>query len=357
VSIPGSAVPAPEWPVGDDDPFVTADRIPDGVPAQSVSRYGAPQWNMSLLQSDAHAAAVTVSWDRYDDAGLCSSMRRAGWCLINLPTPQELLERKATSRVLWRSPGTIYGYLTQLRGFANWLTGRGIGALAEVTAEDLEDYAVHIRDRGSDKATQILYAISLLWGYSPHLPAGDRIPMPPWEAGDLDDFLPERGPRNATPPIHPAVMSPLLIWALRFVEDFSGDIIAAWQERQRLQAQIPEQPSWAAVLRVRAFVEQCTTGNRPLPGTTYRGRLSVAGSYLAGLLKAPNTQVRDVVQYRRGQFTVSDQTRLDIKVTGQVHGQTWQPFIDYYQTPFLMRQLSTASMIIIGYLSGMRVGQ
>ncbi len=152
-------------------------------------------------------------------------------------------------------------------------------------------------------------------------------------------------------------MSPLLIWALRFVEDFSGDIIAAWQERQRLQAQIPEQPSWAAVLRVRAFVEQCTTGNRPLPGTTYRGRLSVAGSYLAGLLKAPNTQVRDVVQYRRGQFTVSDQTRLDIKVTGQVHGQTWQPFIDYYQTPFLMRQLSTASMIIIGYLSGMRVGQ
>ncbi len=123
MSIPGSAVPAPEWPVGDDDPFVTADRIPDGVPAQSVSRYGAPQWNMSLLQSDAHAAAVTVSWDRYDDAGLCSSMRRAGWCLINLPTPQELLERKATSRVLWRSPGTIYGYLTQLRGFANWLTG------------------------------------------------------------------------------------------------------------------------------------------------------------------------------------------------------------------------------------------
>jgi integrase len=336
---------------------VTADRIPAGVPVQSVSRFGAPKWNMSMLQSDAHAAAVVVAWDRYDDPRLCSSMRRAGWCLINLPTPGELLERKATSRVLWRSPSTIYGYLTQLRGFANWLTSKGIGLLAEVTAEDLEDYAAHIRDGGSDTATQILYAISLLWGYSPHLPAGDRIPMPPWEAGDLDDFLPERGIRNTTPPIHPAVMSPLLIWALRFVEDFSGDIIAGWQERQRLQSQVPREPSWAAVLRVRAFVEQCITSGRPLPGTTYRGRLSVADSYLAGLLRAPRTQVHDVAHYRRGQYTISGQTPLDIKVTGQLQGQPWQPFLDYYHVPFLMRQLSTACMIIIGYLSGMRVGE
>src|SRR6266496_2811978 len=103
-------------------------------------------------------------------------MRRARLCLISMPTPPQLLERHATSRVLWLSTGTIYGYLTQLRGFANGLTGRGSCSLAEVTAEDLEDYAVHIRDRGSDKATQIRYAISLLWGYSPHLPAGDRIP-------------------------------------------------------------------------------------------------------------------------------------------------------------------------------------
>lgn len=360
MNTPGSTAPAPEWPVGDDDPFVTPDRFPAAVPARSVSRYGALQWNLSMLQSDAHAAAVTVSWDRYDDPGLCSAMRRAGWCLINLPTPQELLERKATSRVLWRSPGTIYGYLAELRDFANWLTGRGIGALAEVTVDDLEDYAAYIRDRGSDKATQILYAISLLWGYSPHLPVGDRIPMPPWEAGDLDDFLPERGIRNTTPPIHPAVMSPLLIWALRFVEDFADDIIAAWRERKHLQSQIPEEPSWAAVLRVRAFVQQCIAEGRPLPGTTYRGRLSVADSYLAGLLRAPNTQVHDVVQYRRrvsDQLTVSDQTPLDTKVTGRLHGRAWQPFIDYYHVPFLMRQLSTACMIIIGYLSGMRVGE
>ena len=183
MSIPAGAGPAPDWPIASDDPFLAADQIPAGVDAHGLSRFGEPAWNLSPLSSDAHASAVVVSWDRYQDPALCSSIRRAGWCLINLPTPEELLERKATSRVLWRSPGTVYGYLTQLRGFVNWLTGRGIGALAEVSEDNLEDYALHVQALGYDTATKILYSISLLWGYAPHLPAADRIPMPPWEAG------------------------------------------------------------------------------------------------------------------------------------------------------------------------------
>jgi integrase len=351
------ARPASRWPIGDDEPFVAADQIPADVSAHSLSCYGAVKWNLSPLLSDAHASAVVVSWDRYLDPGLCASMRRAGWCLINLPTPEELLERKATSRVLWHSPGTIYNYLTLLRDFANWLTGKGIRALAEVSAEDLEDYAAHARARGYDTATKILYAISLLWGYSPHLPTSDRIPMPPWEVADLEDFLPEPRIRNPTPPIHPAVMSPLLIWALRFVEDFSADIIAAWQERCRLDAQIPEHSSWDAVLRVRAFLNQCATDGRPLPGTIDRGRLTCAIHYLAGLLKVSTNQLGGLIGYRRGQYPLSDHTPLDTEVTGRLHGQLWTPFIDYYQAAFLVRQLSTASMIIIGYLSGMRPGE
>ncbi|WP_188197436.1 hypothetical protein [Nonomuraea sp. SYSU D8015] len=53
--------------------------------------------------------------------------------------------------------------------------------------------------------------------------------MPPWEAGDHSDYLPEADAMGTTAPIHPAVMSPPLIWALRFVEDFAEDIIAGWR--------------------------------------------------------------------------------------------------------------------------------
>ena len=46
--------------------------------------------------------------------------------------------------------------------------------------------------------------------------------MPPWEAEGLRHYLPpdEGRSENGTAPVHPAVMSPLLTWALRFTEDF-----------------------------------------------------------------------------------------------------------------------------------------
>ena len=52
-------------------------------------------------------------------------------------------------------------------------------------------------------------------GTAPHLPASDRVPMPPWEAEGLRHYLPpdEGRNENGTAPVHPAVMSPLLTWA------------------------------------------------------------------------------------------------------------------------------------------------
>jgi hypothetical protein len=49
-------------------------------------------------------------------------------------------------------------------------------------------------------------------------------------------------PGDATAPVHPAVMSPLLVWALRFSEDFAPDILAALAEHQRLRSRIAGPP-------------------------------------------------------------------------------------------------------------------
>lgn len=234
-----------EWPIKDDDPFISPHRLPGGAVLGQVSRFGAARWDLALLSTGSHQSAVSLTWDPFPP-DVRPSFRRAGWALVNLPTPEELLQRAWTMRVKWISPDTMRSVVSDWRRLAAWLTDRGISRLADVGEDELEEYAGHVAGlkRRRRKTAEILASVSLLWGFAPHLPSGDRIPMPPWESTGLRDYLPadEATNENTTPPIHPAVMSPLLIWALRFVEDFADDILAAWEERQRLVRQIPEHP-------------------------------------------------------------------------------------------------------------------
>src|SRR5271166_2178771 len=133
-----------------------------------------------------------------------------------------------------------------------------------------------------------LNAVSLLWGFAPHLPIGDRIPMPAWETHGVKHYLPVDTDRNenATPAIHPAVISPLLIWALRFV-DFADDIIIAWQEHQRLLDRVREHPNPEATIPLRTFLDRCAAENNALP-------VFVDGSAGSALLKELLVVLNDV---------------------------------------------------------------
>ena len=91
----------------------------------------------------------------------------------------------------------------------------------EVDHDLLADYAAHVGRRGCSSAIaqDDLNAVTLLWAFAPHLLPADRIPMPPWENEGVKHYLAtDTTPNeNTTPAIHPAVMSPLLIWSLRFL--------------------------------------------------------------------------------------------------------------------------------------------
>ena len=183
--------------------------------------------------------------------------------------------------------------------------------------------------------------------------------MPPWESHGLRDYLPadEATNENTTPPIHPAVMSPLLIWALRFVEEFADDILAAWEERQRLIGQIPDRPDPAAARRLRALIEQHIAQNRPLPGGFYLGQLFAARTYLAAITGATEQQTKVALRDHGRGLPVSSQTPLSTAIRGQLHGRPWKPHINFNEAPVLMRRLAAAAMILVIYLSGMRPGQ
>uniref|UniRef100_UPI0024544C09 hypothetical protein n=1 Tax=Nocardia cyriacigeorgica TaxID=135487 RepID=UPI0024544C09 len=52
----------------------------------------------------------------------------------------------------------------------------------------------------------------------------------------FDDYLPAAtaAGENSTEPISPATMGPLLIWALKFTEEFADDILARLADATRI---------------------------------------------------------------------------------------------------------------------------
>ena len=128
---------------------------------------------------------------------------------------------------------------------------------------------------------QKLWTVTLLWAYGDHLPAGDRIPTPPWfpKIGDYVRPASRQG-ENSTAPIHPATMSPLLVWALRFVTDYADDILAGFDEAQRLYTSIPLSPTPGGQRRLRRYAAQLAAAGRGWPRDSYSKDRSVDFQHL-----------------------------------------------------------------------------
>ncbi|MGI5380512.1 hypothetical protein ACQEV2_41110 [Streptomyces sp. CA-251387] len=104
----------------------------------------------------------------------------------------------------------------------------------------------------------------------------------------MDDYLPPatpggenaRGDRRAD-------HGPLLVWAIRTVEEFSDDILAAWAERNRLHAAAAGNIATAASrAALRAFMDRIDAAQLPIPTTQWLGRTTIAGASIAALTRA-----------------------------------------------------------------------
>lgn len=348
------------WHVRPDDPFATAARLPEGVHPDQVSRFGDQRWYYTLLSHRRSESSKTVNWAAFPET-LRESFRRAGWALVNLPTPTALLERAATCRVEWPAPGTMAQVFYGWRKFAVWLTDHGVTGLHEVHHDLLIDYAAHVGRLtcSTDIRQDDLNAVTLLWGFAPHLLAADRIPMPAWENEGLKHYLATdtTSNENTTASIHPAVMSPLLIWSLRLL-DFADDIIAAWCEHRRLLAHVREHPNPDATAALRTFLDGWIDDHGELPGGIARGRRGVAALYLAGMFDTSDHHVKyEAAKYRKNNIHVSLEAPLASPVNSMLHGRKWKSHINFHEAPLLMTRLATAAMIVVLYLSGVRPGE
>jgi hypothetical protein len=367
-----------------DTPIFPLHRARPGTAEAGIPRFGELRWQLAALEHGQSGRTQAVNWETFP-ASLRVGFMRAGWAVINIPTPTVLLRRPGSSTRPQLSAGSLQRTFRAWRFFAAWLSQRQVCQLHQVDRPVLLDYPQVLHGRGLTPAAAAIemFAITRLWAYAPFLLPADRIATPPWDepGAEPGDFLGEAGgpgAENTTVPVHPAVMSPLLIWALRTVTDFAPDILAAWREACRLHARIAPTAMPGGREQIRAYLRHLRETGQPLPVFTgaQAGALAQAHRGMAGQHGGPaadrplvhnaviaavaGVSVAQVATLLRDRPHEWDGLRLGtgaplpVPVTARLDGRAWTQAIDFAGATDLALHLSTAALITVSYLSGMR---
>ncbi|MEV5921917.1 integrase [Streptomyces pseudogriseolus] len=331
--------------------------------------YADDDWSLTPLIANPGAKRVCIDWSHFPDS-FREEMRLAAWMMINTALPASVL----VGRPAWHprlGPNGIYDTVRRWNRFAHWLTGQGLSTLAACTADTFTAYAAHRARRPEvvrDDASRELVALTRLWAFDTASAAPAGVPMPPWQQYGIDDYLPAapavgRG-ENSREAIPEATMGPLLIWALRMVDDFAGDILTAQQDARRLTERAEHTADTReSMARLARYLDQLVERGAPVPARRLKGEYQVSATYIAAQAGCALRQVSNHLRSERREG-FRDYVRrhpgpcpLPTPVTGTVDGRPWAAALDFTEIPQLMRHLSTACFIVVAYLTGMRPGE
>jgi hypothetical protein len=341
---------------------VVGDDLVEPIHAHLNSNYSDPVWSLAALRDSPTAMRLKISWANcpvaFDD-----QLRLAVWNLINGALRPTFVSGRGTMRTRI-SASTITQVVGRWFLLATWLDSRGIDDFADCDTATLHDYGMYLLSgpaRGRDAAHHTLLALTRLWALDEVSAAPCGIGRPPWESGRIDDYLPDRtptSPENATWPLAETTIAPLLVWAMRLVDDLAPDIIAAAVERRRLQDAIPSVAAAGGGEALRAYLDRLIDSHGPLPATTFKDKTMLASTYICGRTGASPAQL-STSRGRRARLLATAATRewgcpLEVPVTGRIAGRPWRLAMDFYETRVLWRHLGTAAFIVCAYLTGMR---
>ena len=170
---PGLPGPMPDTPV------FAADRVRPGTREADLARFGDLRWQLAVLDHGASGRSQAINWQGFP-VSLRAGFMRAGWAVINLPTPEILLRRPGSSTRPRLSPGSLKRTFSAWGRFARWLARHQVTRLDQVGRSLLEKYPQFLAERGltHGPVTTEMFAITRLWAYAPFLLPADRLRQP-----------------------------------------------------------------------------------------------------------------------------------------------------------------------------------
>jgi len=254
---------------------------------------------------------------------------------------------------------TIRSTSTEIRRFLNWLDEQfdHPPLLSDLSVEDLEKYRKHVvKTLTTSRRHLALAAVRQLWKFRNVLP--DQFAFDPLEACEDWSIPHTERSENTTPRIPDQVLGPLFAWALRFVDDFSSDIISVqhiWLQARSLERQSVETGEPVPLLE---FLDTHMRDGRPLPG--YNGKPNI--KFISDITGVSRMRLRNrntLIERVAAEVGVSQQSLFPIAIKGELDGEPWIDGIasdhnaDNGQA-LLAIMLQTACYVVISFLSGMR---
>lgn len=364
------------------DTSVLANRqLRPGVDQTTVSRFSDDRWDLGPAIHEAHYRSVSINFDLVPP-DFRSAIKIYVWMELNGNREAAGLRRSGVE-----GQGAVYSMhyrVLFIRKFLEWLTDNAITSLGDVTAGDLDRYLAAVMRTKGDVRNQghLLNGVRRLWAFRDLLPLQDRLPeAPPWRGKDNRVLLGRARPgiENRTRRIPETTMSALLCWALRFVEDFGTDVVAAWSEYRVLVGRTEKRTNLAEAAQttsaagkaawlnaaIDTLLEEHRASGEALPGRTIGLKsddVEPDWMHLARIIGCAHSvfdRRRSLHRQRvlDSGLPVADAAYLRARPHGLLDGSPWQHRIRYAQVPQLVRALHTAAYILIAYLSGMRPGE
>lgn len=263
------------------------------------------------------------------------------------------------------SVSALLTHYYSVRKFLTWLESEEGGCpLDQVSADVLRRYQLHLLGlhRSLMRRHALRHAVTMLWRYRECLDGGG-LRLDPRTVAGWHESLRSIGSENTTARIPETVHAPLLMWALRFVHDFSSDILGASDRWDDLchRSQTSQETSTAygqAGRDLRAYLAAAVAESRPLPGVGGVPNHK-AIRRIVGCSSSVTNRNRAAINAAAAAVGLSEYTSIGAEITARLDGRPWLPGVSVDSIrddsiTVLVQMLQAACYIVVAFLSGMR---
>ena len=196
----------------------------DGVSLQDTARFRDDSWSLAPVTLQQQERGLVLHFATVPEAyRLCA--KRLCYALLSGDLPPG--ERRLTIN-------SVLGVFYKVRTFLLWLNERQVPTLGipppvnELTGADLEGYQRYLLRSFAGHQYRLSHrsVVGYLWRYR-HMLGEHGLPFDPKHIPAWSEPSSKRRIENTTDRIPEEVHGPLLVWSLRFIDDFAPDILAA----------------------------------------------------------------------------------------------------------------------------------